>query len=152
MKRISWSSLMTMMTISGNRQRRSLKLLPDKLFYSDTNEDLDFAVVAVEDAPGKNDVRGFIDIQKFGSLGSKVNIIHHPNYGMKQVTMRNNLVEYSNDKVIQYLADTQKGSSGAPVFNDHWEIVGLHRQCCQYSKGPNSNDIYNQIYQTSDTN
>ena len=28
--------------------------------------------------------------------------------------------------MIQYLTDTAKGSSGSPVFNARWELIGLH--------------------------
>ena len=28
----------------------------------------------------------------------------------------------------QYLADTEQGSSGSPVYNDQWEIIALHHQ------------------------
>ena len=29
---------------------------------------------------------------------------------------------------LYYTADTEQGSSGAPVFNDQWYVVALHRQ------------------------
>lgn len=31
----------------------------------------------------------------------------------------------SNERVVQYLTDTLKGSSGSPVFNSDWEVVAL---------------------------
>jgi V8-like Glu-specific endopeptidase len=40
--------------------------------------------------------------------------------------MSDNEVKYVDDKVIQYLTDTLPGSSGSPVFNERFEIVGLH--------------------------
>ena len=35
-------------------------------------------------------------------------------------------VRYADEHVIQYLADTQKGSSGSPVFNDKMHVIALH--------------------------
>lgn len=55
-----------------------------------------------------------------------VNIIQHPGGRFKQIGMYHNMVTFSNDKVIQYLTDTEPGSSGAPVFNSNWEVVALH--------------------------
>ena len=33
----------------------------------------------------------------------------------------------SDGAEFQYLTDTLRGSSGSPVLNDEWEVVGLHR-------------------------
>ena len=55
-----------------------------------------------------------------------VNIIHHPLGGTMQVSLRFNQVEKIEQNRIFYLADIEKGSSGAPVFNDDWQVVGLH--------------------------
>ncbi len=55
-----------------------------------------------------------------------VNIIQHPGGQYKQIGMYHNLVTYSDDKIVQYLTDTEPGSSGSPVFNSQWEVVALH--------------------------
>ncbi len=56
-----------------------------------------------------------------------VNIIHHPLRGAMEISLRCNEVVAIEDQRIYYLADTEDGSSGAPVFNDHWRVVALHR-------------------------
>ena len=45
----------------------------------------------------------------------------------RSVGLSHNLVRYVDDDVLQYSTDTKAGSSGAPVFNNRWEVVGLHR-------------------------
>jgi V8-like Glu-specific endopeptidase len=35
-------------------------------------------------------------------------------------------VRYADENIVQYVADTQKGSSGAPVFNSQMQVVALH--------------------------
>jgi V8-like Glu-specific endopeptidase len=55
-------------------------------------------------------------------------IIQHPDGGPKMIGLSHNLVRYVNDNVLQYWTDTKEGSSGAPVFNNHWEVVGLHHR------------------------
>ncbi|MFA4869582.1 MAG: trypsin-like peptidase domain-containing protein [Pedobacter sp.] len=55
-----------------------------------------------------------------------VNIIQHPGGGMKQISLYHNIVTHSDTRVIQYLTDTLKGSSGSPVFNSRWQVAALH--------------------------
>jgi V8-like Glu-specific endopeptidase len=99
---------------------------PDILFYS--NENLDFCVVAVDGNPGET--RGFIDVRKLAKIknDSRANIIQHPAGGLKQIAIRDNGISYFDSNKIQYWTDTEHGSSGSPVFDDNWEIIGLHYQ------------------------
>ena len=55
-----------------------------------------------------------------------VNIIQHPGGRYKQIALYHNMVMYADDKVVQYLTDTEPGSSGSPVFNSQWQVVALH--------------------------
>lgn len=55
-----------------------------------------------------------------------VNIIQHPGGGYKQIGLYHNIVTFSNEQIVQYLTDTEPGSSGAPVFNSDWQLVALH--------------------------
>lgn len=56
-----------------------------------------------------------------------VNIIQHPQGGPKRVACRNNLVTAASPTELRYFTDTEAGSSGAPVFDDTWHVVALHR-------------------------
>ena len=56
----------------------------------------------------------------------RVTIIQHPNGMYKQIAIHHNYVRYADENVIQYLTDTLPGSSGSPVFDDNWKLVGLH--------------------------
>jgi V8-like Glu-specific endopeptidase len=55
-----------------------------------------------------------------------VNIIQHPGGRYKQIALYHNMVTFSDDKIVQYLTDTEPGSSGSPVFNSGWQLVALH--------------------------
>jgi endonuclease G len=59
-------------------------------------------------------------------LGEFVNIIQHPEGDYKQVVLRENQLVTRLEKLLHYLADTNPGSSGSPVFNDQWEVIALH--------------------------
>ena len=122
------------------RQSRIFPLAPMDAFY--TSAALDFAIVAI--SPMGHDGT---PIREFGRLalipesgktipGEYVSIIQHPLGGTKQVVVRENKIITLDDKAfpsigrafIHYTADTERGSSGSPVFNDQWDIVALHHK------------------------
>lgn len=58
--------------------------------------------------------------------GDPMNLIHHPGGQRKSVTIQDNRLEEDKDVLFKYLSDAEEGSSGAPVFNNSWDLVGLH--------------------------
>lgn len=56
----------------------------------------------------------------------RVFIIQHPRGDLKKIGMVRNMVSHVDDDVIQYLTDTDQGSSGSPVFNEFWQLVAIH--------------------------
>lgn len=109
-------------------------LEPDLFF--ETDRALDFTLVAVKERArsGSGDLS---ELQFFGwnrliedegkaILGEFLNIIQHPNGEPKQLALRENEFIDLLDNFLHYQTDTAPGSSGSPVFNDQWEIVGLH--------------------------
>lgn len=101
---------------------------PEEFFH--TNIPLDYTVVKLKDKPGSK--WGFIDIpniQDFtfdSDVPPDVTIIQHPSGEAKMISITNNYVTYLDENIIQYTTDTKKGSSGSPVFDDNWTLVGLH--------------------------
>jgi V8-like Glu-specific endopeptidase len=56
-----------------------------------------------------------------------VTLIGHPSGHLKQVSLRNNAVQFADGRVIQYTASTKPGSSGSPLFDRAAsEVVGIH--------------------------
>lgn len=53
-------------------------------------------------------------------------IIQHPGGGRKRVAYARNRITYFDERVVQYLSDTQVGSSGSPVFDETGRIIALH--------------------------
>lgn len=60
--------------------------------------------------------------------GMGMSIIQHPNGETMQVAISSNGIVgvYQNTDLVQYVTDTIGGSSGAPCFNEDWEVVALH--------------------------
>ena len=58
--------------------------------------------------------------------GDPVNIIQHPAGGLKQIGLYHNIIVYADENIVQYLTDTKPGSSGAPGFNNDWQVISLH--------------------------
>jgi S1-C subfamily serine protease len=99
------------------------KLLPDDLFQtSDLN---DWTAVRVAGHPSAT--WGELPLVPAGiQVGSRVNIVQHPAGQHKQVSFLFNLVAYVGNNRVQYLTDTEPGSSGSPVFDEKWNVVALH--------------------------
>ena len=116
---------------NGTEQRPDRRACqPDRFFLTDPA--LDFTMVAV--APNSNGTPagksfGYLAlIRQTGKavLAEHLNVIHHPGGDRKRISIRNNLMVAEDEQWIRYQSDTRTGSSGAPVFNDQWEMVALH--------------------------
>ena len=59
-------------------------------------------------------------------LKSQAFIIQHPKNESKRLGYVRNKVSDFNNRIVQYLTDTQEGSSGAPVLNADGKLIALH--------------------------
>jgi hypothetical protein len=66
-------------------------------------------------------------LQSRASSGDPVNIIQHPKGRHKELVLSNNRLIDISENFITYEADTDFSSSGSPVMNQQWQLVGLHR-------------------------
>jgi hypothetical protein len=58
--------------------------------------------------------------------GGTAFIIQHPLGQRKRVGFVRNQVSYVDDRVVQYLTDTDTGSSGSPVLDEAGRLIALH--------------------------
>jgi len=117
----------------GNPGQRTIyRLLPERLAIFSDESELDYAVIAIGDRlDGSAAIADLGDCPLSFSpdrhrVGMNVNIIQHPNGLPKTIAIRNNLLTARTDTRLLYETDTDFGSSGAPVFNDQWDVVALH--------------------------
>ena len=105
---------------------------PGRCFLTNGQDDLDYTIVAMGER-----VLGQKPLAQFGhlpisnarnkhQLGDFVNIIQHPDGRMKEAVLRENQIVSRLGTVLHYVADTEPGSSGSPVFNVQFAVVALH--------------------------
>jgi len=108
----------------------AFKFRPNDFFITD--ESLDFTLVAVEQVNDEGvaaESRGWNSlIPQSGKaiVGDRVNIVQHPNGRPMEVSVRQNRVVDIVGNFLHYSTDTQRGSSGSPVYNDLWDVAALH--------------------------
>src|SRR5262249_34029684 len=116
-----------------------VKLQPRRLFLTDT--ELDFTLVACDEEPlGDTPPITLLRNPATITRSERAAIIQHPAGRAKEVTLHNNEVTRVQDKVIHYRTDTEPGSSGAPVFNDRWQLVALHHAGWNEPEGRATNE------------
>jgi V8-like Glu-specific endopeptidase len=106
-----------------------------------TSRESDLTVVKVP--RGTNKAWGAIELIDFDvAATNRVNIIQHPGGGPKQIALYHNIVSHLDDNIIQYYTDTLPGSSGSPLFDDKWRLVGVHHAGGQLYSPAEKNWIY----------
>lgn len=108
-------------------------LEPQRFFL--TSVKLDYTLVAVRErsVDDRTELRRYgwtrlIEEQGKAVIGDALNIIQHPQGEPKQLVLRSNKLIDLFDHFAHYVTDTDRGSSGSPVYNDQWEVVALHHQ------------------------
>lgn len=92
-------------------------------------EELDYVVLELEDSPGAKDEIGYLKrVAATLKKNQSAYIIQHPNAEPQKVVLQENWITYvaHDQRRVQYLTNTKRGSSGSPVCNQKWEVVALH--------------------------
>ena len=104
---------------------------PARFFLSDAEYDIAIVAIKPVGLGGERlDSLGRVQlIEATGKVrtGEALNIIQHPHGGPRQFGIKNNrLLDILPGGFLHYETDTEQGSSGSPVSNKHWELVGVH--------------------------
>lgn len=116
---------------------------PDTFFVSSPAiGGMDYTLVAVSSRARSDSNRATANLAEFGYniliretgkilKGELIHCIHHPEGQPRQVTLRENKLVALQDPALEdvwmhYETDTEGGSSGAPLYNNQWQIVGIH--------------------------
>jgi len=117
----------------GRRAEPVVHALDPETFLH-TSKALDLALIAVRplDVSARHPLRdqGYLVLNgKLGKAGTAdyATIIQHPDGKEKQIALRNNeIIDNALPDALIYKSDTAQGSSGAPVFNNEWQVIALH--------------------------
>jgi endonuclease G, mitochondrial len=105
---------------------------PGTMFVTDLVRGLDFTLIAIGEqlsGPRNLPYYGYCvlsDASDKHAIGEMVNIVQHPRARYKEVVLRENRLVARGKEALHYVADTEPGSSGSPVFNNQWQPVALH--------------------------
>jgi endonuclease G len=120
------------------RATTSFLLDPEAFGLFSPPDKLDYALIAVGQRNSGNAALsdlGFCILSNRPdkhAIGMNCNIIQHPRGWPKMISVRNNILTYRTDQTLLYETDTEQGASGAPVFNDDWDLVALHHWGAPY--------------------
>lgn len=113
---------------TSRNARQTLTLDPSRLFYTDPAKGgLDFTFVWIGEEAAKD--YGFIPMSRAsfaGRIYDPVFLIHHPSGDFKQVSVDDTELLNVDADLLLYAADTEGGSSGAPVITRNGKLCGLH--------------------------
>lgn len=93
-----------------------------------SSEKLDYSIVQLEGNPG--DEFGYFDVADHGipAVNDYVTLIQHSLGGLKQIGLTDNKVARIDGNFLQYITNSEPGSSGSPVFDQNWRIVALQQK------------------------
>jgi len=118
--------------LNGTMSRPTAFEITDELYVA--SKELDYAFVSVREINHDNvQLSGYGQLDMIREPGKalkyeQVSIVQHPMGNPKSIAFRNSVVIGRKDDGIYYTTDTQGGSSGSPVLNQEWQVVGLHHR------------------------
>jgi V8-like Glu-specific endopeptidase len=105
------------------------ELDPDSLFCTSPGNDWTVVKIRPKDGqPAGKNWHPLVISEQHPQIDDFTIIIQHPGGGPKQIALYHNVIAYidPDQRVVQYLTDTEPGSSGSPVFDTHWNVIALH--------------------------
>jgi hypothetical protein len=108
---------------------RVLHFSPDDLFFTSPNlkyEGLDYTAVALSEPAPEH--LGYLEPRQgtVASMAAKIFVVQHPRGDPKAYVVNHNKKVSADDRYVTYLADTDEGSSGSPLFDERMRLVGIH--------------------------
>lgn len=99
-----------------------------EILWHSNKTNLDITVLALEEKLILNAEYPIARSMPINSPDSRIYVIGHPGGGTLAFSLQDNeLVSYDNSH-IWYRTPTEGGSSGSPIFNSQWELIGVHHK------------------------
>ena len=97
-----------------------------KLLWTSKPDDLDATLLRLAPPITATDAYGLAKNLPTKDGKQKVYVIGHPGGRSLSLSLHDNVLLDYDDRLIHYRAPTEGGSSGSPVFNQQWKLIGLH--------------------------
>jgi V8-like Glu-specific endopeptidase len=99
-----------------------------KLLWTSEPSKLDATILELDKPVEESDLYPLAEILPVVNPEARVYIIGHPGGGELAYSIQDNLLLDHQDPpgFIHYRTPTKPGSSGSPVFNRDWDLIGLH--------------------------
>jgi uncharacterized protein with NAD-binding domain and iron-sulfur cluster len=91
-----------------------------------SDPELDATLARLDPAPKGLAGYPFAAAEPAPAAGNRVYVIGHPLGGELSLSLYDNLLLDRDETLLHYRAPTEPGSSGSPVFDRDWNLIGLH--------------------------
>jgi tetratricopeptide (TPR) repeat protein len=96
--------------------------------WSSKPEDLDATLLRPTQPIENVEPMPLTDIRPLADGQQRAYIIGHPQGRKLSFSIHDNYLLDYDDRLLHYRSPTEPGNSGSPVFNDEWELIGLHHR------------------------
>jgi S1-C subfamily serine protease len=99
-----------------------------EILWTSKKTDLDITILGLEE---KIQIEIEFPIARSMPLNSpdtRIYVIGHPGGGTLSFSLQDNDLVAKSDTKIWYRTPTEGGSSGSPIFNSQWELIGVHHK------------------------
>ena len=113
----------------GNLRKTSEFFLEADDYTCSPVSEFDYVYIKIKDnAANPLSQWGFLVLDTYSEpqIDNPVTIIQHPLGQTKQIALTANKIIGVNGPKLLYMTDTERGSSGSPVFNNDWKVIALH--------------------------
>lgn len=107
----------------GGTQSRFTEIL-----WHSKKTELDITVLALEEDLIISSDYPIARSMPMNSPESRIYVIGHPGGGTLAFSLQDNELVSYDDSHLWYRTPTEGGSSGSPIFNSQWELIGVHHK------------------------
>ncbi|MEX2109585.1 MAG: serine protease [Gemmatimonadaceae bacterium] len=122
-------AVITFEALSGSSMNDVPSYSVGKILWESSVQELDATVIALDRPVDGLEGDDCCEVAKSLPLNNqrgRVYIIGHPAGGALSYSIQDNILIDHEDPWLHYRAPTEGGSSGSPVYNTQWKLIGLH--------------------------
>jgi hypothetical protein len=113
---------------SMGEEAEPIEIQVKEVLWTSEPSELDASLLELADVPKETEKAPLLlQIPSFDRWqGKRVNILGHPRGLSLRVSLQDNDLVSVDERYLHYRTPTDPGSSGSPIFNQKWELVGIH--------------------------